>query len=501
MWRYASKASEPDHRTECKLRSTMKLVWQALSRTVSNPMRSDYPLFCLHWIALVPALLVWVFGAAYAQQAPGSSPLTLLQAAKIALEKNPLHKAALADTKAASADVREARSFLMPKLTFSESAMRGNDPVYVFGSELRQQRFTTADFALNKLNTPLPLGNFATRFGGTWNLFDSFASWHGVNRAKEMNDAAEHQLERTDQEIVFRVVKAYYQVLLAGKQLEVAEQAVKTARSIVERSQARFDSGVVVESDLLTARVRLAARQQELIRATDNVALAHAELATAMGVPANRVFTPIEALAERTLPAVALEGAEKSAITNRPDLRRIQSQQAAQRQSVDIAKSAFGPRVNAFAGWELDNPTFLAGGGGNNWLGGIEVQFDIFDGGTKRAQLSRERARAEKVEAMRQAASDQVRLEVRRAYYDVDASRQQVELARAAIAQAQESLRINQDRHESGLITITDLLGAEEAARRSQSDYWEALAGLHTSYASLELASGTLNLQSPVVTP
>jgi hypothetical protein len=37
----------------------------------------------------------------------------------------------------------------------------------------------------------------------------------------------------------------------------------------------------------------------------------------------------------------------------------------------------------------MDNPTFVAGGGGNNWLGGIEVQFDIFQGGAKRAELSR----------------------------------------------------------------------------------------------------------------
>jgi outer membrane protein TolC len=94
-----------------------------------------------------------------------------------------------------------------------------------------------------------------------------------------------------------------------------------------------------------------------------------------------------------------------------------------------------------------------------------------------------------------------VRLEVRRAYYELDTSRQQVEVARGAIAQAQESLRINQDRYDSGLTTITDLLGAEEAARRGQTDYWEAVYRFQTSYANLELASGNLSLQSPVVTP
>jgi len=443
--------------------------------------------------------LSWV--AASAQQEAQPTSLTLQQAVAIALEKNPLRKAAIADTKVASAGIREARSSLLPHLSFTETATRGDDPVYVFGSRLRQQRFTTADFALNSLNTPLPVGDFTTRFGGTWNLFDSFATWHGVNQARQMNEAAGHQLERTDQEIVFRVISSYYGVLLAAKQLEVAEQSAKTTRSIMDRSQARFDSGLVVESDLLMAKVRMAERQQEVIRDTNTLEEARAELNTAVGMPVESPFQLTEGLAERALPIPALQDVEKQALTNRPDLKSIASEQAAQRQSVAIAKSSFGPRVNAFADWEMDNPTLLAGGGGNNWLGGIEVQFDIFQGGAKRAELSRQRAIEEKVVAMKQSASDAVRLEVRRAYYETDANRQQIEVARAAIAQALESLRINQDRYDSGLTTITDLLGAEDAARRSQTDDWEAVYHFQTSYANLELASGSLNPQSPVVMP
>src|SRR6516164_6444116 len=306
-----------------------------------------------------------------------AAPLTLRDAANIALEKNPLRKAALADTKAALAGVREAQSFLMPHVTFSEQATRGNDPVYVFGSKLRQQRFTTDDFALNKLNTPLPYGNFTTRFGGTWSLFDSFASWHSINRAKEMKVAASHQLERTDQEILFRVVQSYYGVLLATKQLDVAEQSERTAKSIMDRSQVRYDAGLVVESDLLSAKVRMARREQEFIRARNNLELARAQLNTAMGVPANSQYQPDDSLTETTLTAGSLPDLEQEALTTRPDLKRIEAQQSAQELSIAIAKSSFGPRLNAFAGWELDNPTFLAGGGGNNWLGGIELQIDL----------------------------------------------------------------------------------------------------------------------------
>ena len=452
-------------------------------------------------LAVTLALLLRFEVRSLAQQASAASPLTLRQAVQIALEKNPIHKAALADTKATAADVRQARSGFMPKLTFDEAATRGNDPVYVFGTRLRQQRFTNTDFALNRLNTPLPLGNFSTRFEANWTVFDSFSTWRKMKGAQHMNEASAHQLQRTEQEIVFHVMRAYYNLLLAGKQLDVAQQALTTAQSITDRSQNRFGSGLVVESDLLSAKVRLAGRQQDLIRATDNLSLAQAELNTAMGTPLDSMYSPAEALAERNLPVPALTEAEKNALEHRPDLKQISSEQAAQNQRVAAAKSSFGPRLNAFADWELDNPTFFSGGGGNNWVSGVELQLDLFEGGAKRAQLSRDRALAERADAMKHSAEDKVRLEVRRAYYDLDASRKQIDAVRAAIAEANESLRIDQNRYDSGLTTITGLLAAEEAARRSQTEYLEAVYRSRMSFAALELATGTLSADSPVVTP
>ncbi len=74
-------------------------------------------------------------------------------------------------------------------------------------------------------------------------------------------------------------------------------------------------------------------------------------------------------------------------------------------------------------------------------------------------------------------------------------------MARASVAEAEQSLRIIQDRYEAGLTTITDLLRAEEAAHRSRTRYWEAVYRWQTSYAELELATGTLNIHSAVVQP
>ncbi len=447
----------------------------------------------------VAALIAVISSAGEAQD--DAKPLNLSEAVRIALERNPERKAALAETKVAAAGVRLSRSMLFPNLTFSETATRGNDPVYVFGSRLRQQRFTADDFALNRLNTPLPFGNFSTRLGATWNIFDSMVSWRRVNQAKSMQEAASHQLERADQEIVSKVVDAYYNVLLTQKRLGVVEQSVKTAQSILNNSKARYESGLTVESDLLNAQVRMSSRQQELIQARNNLALAEAQLNVAMGLAPENPYQLTDTLTERTLPSSSVGELEQKAVTTRPDLKRIQSEESAQKLSVAIAKSSFGPRVNAFASWEMNNPTFVAGGGGNNWLGGLELQIDLFRGGAKHAELSREKALAEKVEAMKRAAVDGVKLEVRRAFYDHDAARQQVDVARAAVAQAQESLRISQNRYQSGLATITDLLSVEEATHRTQFDYWEAVYRSLTSYAGLELSTGTLNADSPVVKP
>jgi outer membrane protein TolC len=426
--------------------------------------------------------------------------LTLQQSVQIAIEQNPRRKAALADTAVASASAREARAALLPRLMFSETVTRSNDPVYVFGAKLRQRRFVSADFALNVLNTPAPFGNFATRFGATWNLFDSFASVRAIHQADRMQEAAGHQLNRTEQEIAFGVIDSYLGVLLALKRVEVAEAAVTAAESILEQSRNRFESGVSVESDLLSAQVRLAGRQQERIAARNGAALARARWNLSMGLAAEADTDPTEALEERNLPMQSLEEFEKKALSTRPDLERARAEGAAQEQRVAMARSAFGPRLSGFADWELDNPTFLAGNGGNNWLAGVELQLDLFQGGAKRAQLMRERAMQDKTVAARDAAADMVRLEVRKAYYDTDSARQQIGVAQAAVRQAEESLRIVQNRYDAGLTTISDLLNVEDAARRTRQDYWEAVYRYLTGYAGLELAGGVLGLQSPVVT-
>jgi len=199
-----------------------------------------------------------------------------------------------------------------------------------FGTKLRQQIFTVQDFALNQLNKPTPIGNYASRFFGQWSLFDSTQSWKALDRARYLNFAASEQLQRTDQELIYQTVQAYYTVLLAQKQVQVAEEAVKTVTAIEQQSHERVESGLAVDSDLLSAQVQASARQQELIERRNELALARTRLALAMGAAADALYQPREALEGWTLPAADLNQLEKTALEKRPDLKRSEWERSAQ---------------------------------------------------------------------------------------------------------------------------------------------------------------------------
>lgn len=448
-------------------------------------------------LVAVALLIVLPINSAAAQNAV--IPITLSEAVSLTLGRNPQHKAAVAGTRISLAAVRESRVPLLPKIMFSESATRGNDPVYVFGTRLRQNSFTDADFALNKLNNPTPVGNFSSRFSGQWSLFDGLQSWYGVTRARYAQAASEQELQRSDQELVFQAVLAYYGVLLAQKQVAVADEAVKTAQSTEDFSRARVESGMTVDSDLLSAQVATAARKQELIAAQNALSLARTQLALAVGTSSDMVYEPQESLTEHNFPSTIVGDLENRALETRPDLKQAELERVAQSKNISMAKGAFAPRLNVYGSWETDSPS-PGWNGGNNWIAGAELQFDLFDGDSKRAHLALEKATQERATAMRDVFRDQIRLQVRKAYYEYDAARRQVEVARGAIAQADESLRINQNRYDGGLTTINDLLRVEEAAHRAKADYWQAVYRMQTSYAGVELATGILSPTSPAVT-
>jgi outer membrane protein len=430
-------------------------------------------------------LLLCMGGLAAASQ----EPLTLRQAVILALGQSPQAAMARADNQGAKSSATLARIQLLPQLNFTEDISRGNDPVYAFGTRLRQRQFTQADFALNALNFPQPIGNFSTRFSGSWTAFDSFRTQRAIRSADLAQQSGSSSAKAVDQQIVFQVVGAYQSVLYAQREIDVAQHEQETAAALLASVEDHVKAGLAVESDRMAAQVNVAARKEELITAQGDLELAWTQLREAMGTPDLKPseLKPIE---PHTFPQLALDDELATAAKARPDLIATGLAKSAQASTLGAAKSEFGPRVSAYGNWEEDRTSF-AGSGGNNWVAGVQISIDILPLG-KRAELERQSAAKQRIDAQLSASQQHVRLEVSQAHIHRQTAALSLETAQAALNDSAESLRIVKNRYGAGLATITELLRAEDAERESQSNYWHAVYGNAMAYAELLYATGTL---------
>jgi outer membrane protein TolC len=416
-------------------------------------------------------------------------PLTLRQAIQTGLKQSPDVDAAGAGIAEAKANASLARTQFLPQVNFTEDMSRGDDPVYVFGTRLRQQRFTQADFALDALNNPDPIGNFATRISGSWLMFDSLHTQKSVHGADLMQKSASSSAEAVDQKVVFDVVQAYQGVLYAERQVSITQHELETAEALFGSVDDHVKAGLAVESDRMSAQVSVAERKQGVIAAQGGIDLAWAQLRVAMGTPDLKASTlrPIE---QKNFPKNELDQELETAIKNRHDLAALTEAQSAQAAAESAARLSFGPRVSAYGNWEDDRQT-LGGQGGNNWVAGVQIGIDILPL-SKRAQLVKEKATKARVDAQLNAYQQQIRLQVSQAHIERQTAELSLETARTAIDQATESLRILKNRYEAGLATITDLLRAEDAEREAQVKYWQAVYGSTLAYTQQLFATGTL---------
>ena len=432
------------------------------------------------------AALLMVIGA---WSAAAQDSLTLRQAIERALGSSPDAAMAHAGTEEATSAASLARSALLPQLNFTEDISRGDDPVYVFGELLRQRQFTQANFNLDSLNRPQPIGNFSSRFSGSWMAFNSFKTQREIHRADLFKASAASSAKAVDQSIVFRVVNAYQAVLYAQREIDVAQHEQDTAAALLASVDEHVKAGLAVESDRMSAEVNVAARKQELIAAQGDLELAWAQLRAAMGTPELK-RCDLKAIDAHEFPQQDLEQEIAAAAKARPDLTALGQAQSAQASAVAAARSDLGPRISAYGNWEEDRGS-LGTAGGNNWVAGVQVNMDILPFG-KRAQLSSERAAKQRIDAQAASYQQQVRLQVSQAHIHLQTAALSVATARAALAQSAESLRILKNRYSAGLATITDLLRAEDAERQSQTSYWHAVYGNAMAYTEVLYATGKL---------
>ncbi len=435
---------------------------------------------------------------AVASLATAQDPLSLKTAVERALHFNPSLEASTAVRDAAQAGIVEAKSGGLPKVNYSESWSRSNNPVFVFSSLLTQRQFAQDNFALPTLNAPGFLNNFQSTVTADQTLYDAGKTKRAVKIAELAHSGAGESLRGTQMGVIAQVARAYYAGQLGVAQLRVAAQALRSAEADLERAENRRTAGMATDADVLSIRVHLAKVREEQIQRTADVEVARAALNDAMGLPLGTVHDLTTSLLELPIPQNTLDSLEQAAIAERPEIRQAQlARDIADTRQAD-ARSNYRPQVVARGAFEADRQRFV-NQGGTNWLVSIGLRWNLFNGFADKAKIEASVAAQRQADAERARAESGVRLQVRQAWVNLRAAQQRIETARVAAEEAEESLRISQNRYEAGFVTVTDLLRTETALVDTRTRQVAAVHDQRMAAVLLELAAGTLSADSEVL--
>ncbi len=422
----------------------------------------------------------------------GQNALTLHDAAERAINSHPSIGAAESGVKAADTRIQQAHSARLPKLNYTESWQRSNNPVFVFGSLLTQRQFAESNFALGALNNPSALNNFQSVLSVEQPLFDAGLTKQAEQGAKLGQEMAAEEKHKAEQQIIGRVAAAYYGVLLAREMGNVADTAVRSAEADLERAQTVREAGMSTDADVLSIRVHVAAMKEQQIRRRADLQVAEAALNEAMAEPLDSHYTLTTPLTDRTI------ATERDGVVERPEIRQARlATQLAQNQST-TARAAYLPQVSFRSAFEADRQRFVTRAGAN-WFAGVTLRWNLFNGYADRARIEEATHTLNRAKAMEKQATEGSKLEVIRARAELDAASQRIVVAEASIAQAEESLRITKNRYDAGLTTVTELLRSESALAEARSRKLAAVHDQRLAGVALVFAQGTLSLNSEVL--
>ena len=161
-----------------------------------------------------------------------------------------------AEINSAKADLLMSRAMYLPNVTASYTGISTNNPLMAFGSKLNQERVEMADFNPANLNDPKNIFNFATKLEVQQPIFNKDAVYQ--KKAGEVKvEVLKLKQERTKDYLQFELNKAYMQLQMEYKALEVMENATNTVLANKKVIDNYFTNGMIQKSDVLAMNVRV----------------------------------------------------------------------------------------------------------------------------------------------------------------------------------------------------------------------------------------------------
>ncbi len=419
---------------------------------------------------------------------PPGTPLTAADAVRLVLERNPSLRAADARVAEARAGLAQAEAAFWPRLSADVSYLVGDAP-----SAFLFKRIDARALPPNiNFNDP---GQFSNLEGGLtlrWNLWNGGRDLLGRWAADTAAASARLARDAAANALVAATLAAYLDAR-AARALRAADDAnVRTVEAQVEESRVKVEGGGALRSDLLSLEVRLAEAREQRARSEVAERLALAVLRDLLALPADASLEVAdEGIDAAALPSTAAD-ALAEAYRRRPEAAI--ARQAVERARLELASArrAYSPRLDVESRLYGDDAEARFSPGDRNWTVAIALSVDLFDGGTRAANIARARAALDALAEEDRRALLAVAREVETAYLRLDEARTRAAVAAQAVGAAEETLDLVTAQYRGGAATVTRYLEAEAARARARTAHIEAQLDVDRAVVEASRAIGRL---------
>ncbi len=415
---------------------------------------------------------------AVASNASAVEAETLEQAWEQALSSNFKIEAARQEQKAAEAQVKSARAQRIPNFALAAEHLR-----------LDSSPTITTTFSGNPL-TVTYWDQESTYYGAstTLPLYTGGRITADINAARAQESASSANTSHTISNVKLDVARAYITVLKSQSGLKLAQSHVKSLSAHQTDVDNLLKQGLVANNQLLMARVALAGANQALLKAEHQVQLA--------AVNYNRLLNrPLDAavqLAPLDLQPVTLNLGQLNddALNRRADLKALRHRVKVLEENAEVAKATSKPQLG-LSGTYLHHDNRIMDD--NDMLAThLTMLWQVFDGGASRQRGDQIQRQAAALSAQQAELRDLVVMQVKQAWLALETAKKSQDMTALNIEQAEENLRVSNNRYQAGLITNTEVLEAENLRLQAHHDHNSAIHEAVMANLELKHAAGML---------
>ncbi len=413
-------------------------------------------------------------------------PLALSELVDIALQNNPKTHEAWENAKAAQTLITQAKSKLYPQLT--TQAKGGKQQI-------------SSHPHLNDLNE----ADIGMSMTASWLLLDFGGRHASIKEAVQNLLAANFQFNQSIQDLLLTVVTAYYQHYSALAMVEAAASDVRDAKTSLDAAEQKLRVGLSAKLDVLQSRSNYENSLYDLEDAKGQVKTAKANLAEALGVPADEPFkvSPPSKKIPTYLAEQNIDKIIEDALKARPDVAAGRASLRAKESAVKAAFSDLLPTFNASGSGETIWYKYYSSPRHNehdlNYTGYLSMDWDIFNGFDNIAKHRQAKAEA-KAERMNLLDTEiSASADVWKKYYDFKTAVRKLEFAESFAATSQESYALALESYNAGLKSIIDLLDSQSSLSQARSQLIQAKEDTFIAFANLAHSTGKIYAQRELI--